>query len=127
MNKTLTKKELEKCVNLLNWKYKTDKCAYWYVDESGEVKWREWEEGCHKGISLTDALFHSLWNKLEELTKYAGFHLEYIPVDDKPYCVAIKYPDSRFYYKRKRKSNPCLALAEAIENLKKGYIDEQTG
>ena len=63
----LTQKEIKRCIKALNWKYKTDHVTYWYIDESGEIQWREWEDGYHRKISLTDILFVKLWNRLIDL------------------------------------------------------------
>lgn len=132
----LTQKEIKRCTKILNWKYKTDHVTYWYVDESGETQYREWEDGHHRQISLTDILFTKLWDKLIETCHQRGYfqslRLHYLhPLEalgeSKPsiFCWLSFGGGShgevidfqRHEIGEEEPTHPCLALYEAIGKL----------
>ena len=65
------------------------------------------------GLLDTSHWFFPLWKKMEHLMGCGGFQVEYIPIDDKPYCVTLRYPDSTRELERAK--TECEALWVAIE------------
>lgn len=113
----LPQKEIKRCTKILNWKYKTDHVTYWYVDESGETQYREWEDGYHRQITITDVLFVRLWDRLCEkldTTAAPGTEMRLVRFAGMPQLVGLNI-DGEIIVANDH--HPCLALYEAISKL----------
>ena len=57
------------------------------------------------------ARFLERWNTLKRICRYAGVRLEFIPIDDKPYCVSVVWPDNIEYLERAKTEIEAVNIA----------------